>query len=170
MPNSKLLAILLLLLVACASSSYYDTYLQSHSGWAPHFPREGADLEETAASLYAPAPPARGIARVNASIRELRLFEFPGSGHAEILAAPILSGAIAPDPDAMHLLIVQSSCTASDADSRHLGDATSWYLFRSDRLEAYDHVRFVGLCRFERTTHPAGQRPAEVDAVLRPSD
>ena len=91
--------------LGCAGS-YYARYQASHPGWDTVFPKSGATLEETLASLHAPRAGTNIVI-----IRRLEIFRTDVDPWREIDLGEIASGRFAPSASHSYAVVALLGCT-----------------------------------------------------------
>jgi hypothetical protein len=129
---------LALCVAACAATTPLDEYQRTHPDWKPDFPRAGAGVQETLASIYAPHDIERGAIT---DVQRVRAFEL-GAAPRPVAAADL--GSAPPRGDLV--IAAHVHCAAPTAIWWFYNDAISWYLLRGGRLEAWRHIEFQKLC------------------------
>ncbi len=131
-----------LALAGCAAS-FDEAYRASHPDWEPDFPRLGADLLETLASLLTPTREHRLITQV----QRLRVFDIGAEPWAEIPRRRIESGDYTPASDGDYIVVVRMQCSWFTRLEMVVRDAVSWYYLTENAVRAFEHAEFGQLCR-----------------------
>jgi len=149
-----------LALGGCAGS-YFRSYQKAHPDWVFAFPDPGADLEQTVASLYAPAPIGTQL-----TIRRLEILRLDTEPWQPIPSDELRSGRYVSTDAADYAVVADFTCQSRvDLQSYH-GEKVAWYLLRKNRLLAYDHYEFIEGCTVSNLFVPAPVDDASVEHEL----
>jgi hypothetical protein len=151
---------LALVLPACAGN-YFRAYQKAHPDWVFVFPDQDANLEQTVASLYAPAPLGTQL-----SIRRLELLRVDTEPWQPIPFEELRSGSYASTDEADYAVVANVQCIGRVDLQTYRGEKVAWYLLRKNRLRAFDHYEFVEACTVSNLFVPAPMESAAVERAL----